>query len=854
MTEKFLVTSEINGTELIRSMALRGKNSFAFRVVPAAVLAETALVRCGDLPAGKRVRADEQHFVIGSLMRRAGYFSGAFSLRDAVRLTDTLNGMRLRIAADERAGLHRALSNGEFCDKNAALLEVYDLYMDWLAENGRTDDICLTRYAAEHAPEMNAEFFLPDGFDLPPLETALVSRLSGGNVRTVSLQELYGGAESGSLRLDSLTEVYGPVNEVDRAIRDIYESGAPLDRCVVAVTDPTVYGQLFYDAAMEKGIPVAFGCGIAVSNSAPAGLLSLWKEWNGAGFHGVDALQAMVDSETFDRSLLTELLNRGRTEAEGKVSVRRLTELAGSMRFEPDAQVNDERTDAWAGTLSESSEDQRLVEPLRLLGRELGLSCDRFLKKYARIRTHAAGETLDRTALNAILNVLGLAERFPGLVSMEEMIPAALEQAVCADPAVPGRLMVTSVSGALSELRDHLFILGLSADKFPGQPQENALMLDSDWELLPCPETAPTSRRRVEKTLKDLTMLVSLAASLNNDVHAYWPDYDPVELKELIPSSVIYRLREACPDTDMEKEGYFPAVYSAPYAIGRLYLEDRKITPKAENRELPAEAGMDPEKGEWAPTAIDTWFGCKRQFLYRYVLHLDVREEDDPMVVISPAEIGNLAHHLMEILAEEHPGEAEFHARASAMFDEYLVARPPMDPYAAEEEKERFVRMMDTARREDPGREAVLAEQEMHSTHPCGLKLRGRPDRVEADGNGRYIVVDFKTGRRVVQEQNDPHSCRQALIYAWMLQQAGMPPAYCEYRYLRRSGSVLCETHPMMMKQLEEDLIRFHDGLKNGDFAREDGYGTKHRENDCRRSCVYFGICQADKPGEEARE
>ena len=852
MAERFLVTSVLNGTELQRSMALRGRNSFAFRVMPSAALAETALIRCGKVPEGKLVRLNEQQFVIGSLMRRVEYFSGAFSFADAVRLTETLNAMRLRFVSDESAGLRGALSMGEFPDKNGALLEVYSLYMGWLAENGRYDDICLIRCAKEQAAVIDAEFFALDLSELSPLEKALVMRVSGGKCVSISLRELYGGQPSDALRLDSLTEVYGSVNETDRLIKDIYESGVPLDRCVVAVTDPAVYGQLFYDVAMEKGVPVAFGCGVSVTDSGPAGLLSLWKKWNETGFHGVDALQAMIYSDTFDRSVLNELLNQGRTEEEGQVPLRRLTELAGSMRLEPDAQINENRIDAWEKTLSESSEDLRMVEPLRRLGRELGLPCDAFLKKYANIRKHVFGGPLDKSALNAILDALSLVRRFPGLITMEDMIPMALEQTVNGESAEPGKLFVTTVTGALSVQRDHLYILGLSADKFPGKPRENALMLDSDWDLLPSPETSPTSRRLVEETLSRTVQLIKLANSLDIDVHAYWPDYDPADLKDLIPSSMIYHLREAS-GVPEDKEGYFPAVYSDAYAIGKLYLGDGRVIPAVDFRELPEDCGVDPAQREWSPSAIDAWFECKRKFLYKSILHLDISEQDDPMVVISPQESGNLAHHLMEILAAERPDEAEFRSLAASMFDEYLVSRPPMDPYAAEREKERFVRMMDSAWKSDPGREAVLSEEKLHSTHPCGLKLMGRPDRVEADGNGKYIVVDFKTGRKVEQTRDDPKSCRQTMIYAWMLQQKGMSVACCEYRYLRRSVNVPCEINPLTMGQLETDLALFNNGLISGDFGPEDGYGTPRKKNDCTY-CEYKAICNSDKAREEARE
>ena len=847
MKEKILVSSVLNGKELLCSLALRGKSFFAFRVLTPARLAETALIRCGKVPPGKRMRAQEQQFVTGELMRRVGYFSGVFSFRDAMDLADTLNAMRMRFVSEEAEGLRKTLPSGEFTDKNGALLEMYGLYTAWLAENDRYDDVCLIRYAAEQAAEMDAELITLEEFALSPLEAALVSRLSGGKARMLSLQEAYGA----SLRLDSLTRAYGAVNEADRMIRDIRGSGIPLDRCTVAVTEPAVYAQLFYDLYMEKGIPVAFGCGIPVSNTRPAGLLDLWGKWNGTGFHGADALGDMLYSDTFDRSRLTKELNQNQTEEEGEVHLPDLVPLAGRMRLGTDEQVNAARIDAWEKTLSESAEERKQVKALRLLGRELALPCDDFLKKYTCIREYPAGKDLDTKARAAILKVLGSAERYPGLMATEDMIPLALGQTVCMESAQEGKLFVTSVTGALSVQREHLFILGLSADKFPGKPRENALMLDSDWELLPCPETAPTSGNRVRENRDRLELLIRLAASLNIGVHAYWPDYDPAQMKELIPSSAVYRLLDACPDVKEEKEGFFPAVYSDSYAAGRLYLEGGRITPeKGSPPEEKREKAGRKAKREWSPTAIDTWFGCKRRFQYRYLLGLDAAEPDDPMVIAPANAVGNMAHHLMEILAADKPDAAEFHDMASAMFDDFLTARPPMDEAAAEREKDRFVQMMDAAWKQDP-KHGGLSEREIHSRLRCGLLLKGRPDRVEDAGDGGYIVVDFKTGSTPEHVPDDPQTCRQVLIYAWMLQQEGKRIVSCEYRYLRLSRTVKCGTGPEIMGKLEEDLERFYNGLEAGDFAAEDGYGNPLKKNGCRY-CPYAGICEMDKKREEA--
>lgn len=159
MTERILISSMINGTELLRSLALRQENSFAFRVLSPAALAETALIRCGMLPKEKRLRLDEQRVIIGGLMQQAGsYFAGVFSFQDAANLTDALNEIRLRVIENEAMVLHDRLLLGEFKDKNTALLEIYDQYTDLLRKESRLDDIGLIRFALSQAAGMPLSF------------------------------------------------------------------------------------------------------------------------------------------------------------------------------------------------------------------------------------------------------------------------------------------------------------------------------------------------------------------------------------------------------------------------------------------------------------------------------------------------------------------------------------------------------------------------------------------------------------------------------------------------------------------------------------------------------------------------
>ena len=67
-------------------------------------------------------------------------------------------------------------------------------------------------------------------------------------------------------------------------------------------------------------------------------------------------------------------------------------------------------------------------------------------------------------------------------------------------------------------------------------------------------------------------------------------------------------------------------------------------------------------------------------------------------------------------------------------------------------------------------REVFMKEEDIECVHECGLRIHGFPDRVEKLEDGTYCVVDFKTGREVEHIENDPSTCFQALIYAYILE------------------------------------------------------------------------------------
>ena len=157
--------------------------------------------------------------------------------------------------------------------------------------------------------------------------------------------------------------------------------------------------------------------------------------------------------------------------------------------------------------------------------------------------------------------------------------------------------------------------------------------------------------------------------------------------------------------------------------------------------------------------------------------------------------------------------------------------------------------MMQTSYRMDPGNEVLSSETEYAFTHPCGIRLKGFPDRLEKEPDGSLIIADFKTKRRFDHRKDDIDTCLQVVVYAWLCEQAGYPVARCDYRYIRKGRTISCTYDTLRKSQLEEKLQQFKDALTANHFPRNPG---KQDEN-CRY-CKLSDVCVWDEPSENTEE
>ena len=320
--ERIVVVSGLQPGEFLKNLSGHGVKSFNLRVLSPLQLAERAFACSGSVVEQKRIDRTEEKALLAQAVRVDAYWEKvADSYMDLMAIHGAIYRMRSLVAeADEAETLRERLLCNEwgeessFRRKNEALYRVYCEYMRLLTEQNAIDGIGLIRKAAQIEPgDRQMQILTLKEFPVEPVTAALIGHLSGTNESAISIGDLFVDA-SAAFHIEGYANCYGTAAEVDHIIEDIYrrnrrgtdnedtETVVPekqADGCVVAVTDPAVYGQMFFDRMVAYDLPVAFGCGIPITNAAPAELLDLYVRWKGVGFYGKKALNALLDSPAF---------------------------------------------------------------------------------------------------------------------------------------------------------------------------------------------------------------------------------------------------------------------------------------------------------------------------------------------------------------------------------------------------------------------------------------------------------------------------------------------------------------------------------------------------------------------------
>ncbi|MBR0230501.1 MAG: PD-(D/E)XK nuclease family protein, partial [Erysipelotrichaceae bacterium] len=719
--------------------------------------------------------------------------------------------------------------------KNENLLNVYSAYRKVIGS--RKDNIDIIRQALEQTYDLKVEFIKLEEFPLLPMEKALLDTLSGNKTRNMSLAELF-GIEKKAYENISFIKAYGNSNEVGDALNYIFENDINLDDCVIAVSDTNKFNQLLLEYGQKYSLDMTFANGISINNTNPARLLRLYYAWDKVNFHGVDSLLAMMYSSCFDM----EKLKASFPEEIKYQTIKNTIDRAGQLQLQPDAAYNKKKSEDFI-SLVENWEQERLDETvLRVLSEELARSCTDFIQEYAVIRDEKDEEAL-RTITYAIDGYLAYCPDG----SYVDILNNILSKNVGRSVSRTGALVITDIRGALSACRKHLFVIGLSANNYPGTVRENYLLLDDDMKLYG--EDVPVSKTIIERKKKDLNALLTLYSSLDAEIRLSYSSYDITGIKVENASSVLYEIyKKMYPDGTIDEYEKLLKGSETTYLQNKLSVSHQVLNALPSGGVISALPEGDvvnvPYDGKraFSPSALEKFFTCRKRFYLSSILGIEEPDPDDPLVVIDARDMGTLVHSAMEYLGKNKGiDEKEFTEYANSLFDEFLKRRTPDSVETAEKARKEFLKMAVNGFRSDPKLNVFIdAEEEESVRHePSGIIIYGKPDKVEQDENGRYLIVDYKTKKKIEHDEDDINTCLQVVLYAYMIKHRAKDPkdiAYCTYRYLRSSKEINCKYNAGMEKLLEAKMKEVKDALDSGYFPCTD-------DKDNCGYCKFATIC-----------
>lgn len=832
-----IILTDLNGTQLLRTLAYHGKNTIGVRVFNAFQLAEEALLRNGIL-AKDVLKRNEEAYVIDSFIRDIPYFSSA-SFSDARQLSEAFRTLRNLVIDEEEKTIREKLVSDDFREKNEAVLTAYELYRKKL--NGQPDQIDVIRKAIEECKPLDCDFVCFEEYPLTPLEEKLLEVLSDHTYRKVSLIE-YAGKKQEAYHNITYTKAYGNTSEVENVVSCIYGNGYPLDSCTVAAADQEKFGPLFQEYSKRLDIPMSFGFGTALSNTDPARLLKLYAFWDDKGYHGIDALIDMVFSPYFNIDRLYEKIPEERNEYYLKENLRQ----AGRLKLDSDVELNNKKLQEFKDTVYATQRWYRKAY-LDTIAQELGKGCSYFIREYARIRENSE----DETAVNVICSSIDTYLNYVPDGSYKDILDELLNKRISRGISREGALHVTDIVSASDSLRNHVFVVGLSAENYPGSPKENHLLLDED--LLRFGDDVPTSEQIIERKKQSLYDLIGLCSSLDMDIHLSYSSYDMSELKDENPSSLLFEIykkqygEESTSedfDSALIEAGYFDAHLSDSAEIGLAFNRGGRILgiPQGDIRDVPFTG-----ERKFSPTNLEDFFVCPKMFYLRRILKIEEPDPDDPFVVIDARDLGTLAHSMMEYLANRKITKEEFLSYCNTSFSNFLKYRVPLHQSDAAKARDEFISMMSRSYESDPHNEVMAAEEKVTVPHPSGILLYGYPDSVEKDRDGRYLIADFKTKRNFDHVEDDILTCLQVVLYAYMIAHKDkdpLPISYCEYRYLRYGKTIRCHYNAGIEAQLERMLNVVSK-------AMDEGFYPCAEDKDACRYCKFLKICGKEKEKKE---
>ena len=724
--EEILFSNNFNQSEYLRTLAKSGVNTFALRVLNDLEICTYILQRLGSFPSGVFISSKEQDYIF--------YHLGKGDYIDAKNIRRAIDSFRDSVPGDVLEKLDEYLSD-DFIDKKRLIKEQYIAYTKYKKEHDLYDKHDLLNYILSQDIHIDITCSYYKEFGISKLFLELLNKVFK-EVKELSLNDTFKPKHKDI----HFMKAYGRPCEADYIFSEIQKY--PVDECEIVLTSSADALEI-YQTAKELNIPFTSHIGVPLISTKAGNLLLYLLKLEDNSF-GVDAYKELFSCNSFNRDFFKSLIPEASKKPE--YYYQEFIKSAGWLRLNFDSN---------ASIIHDELYHEDVLPLLKELQSSLSLGRSTFIEKYI-----LNPEPIDFVVIDKIRSIEEASKKYS--FNLKDVLNNLLSSFVNKEISKSGHLYISDISSALSSLRKHVFVFNLNSD-FPGGPKENYLIFDEEY--------AKTGSNQYDskEIVKQKERVLRALVDASEDLYLTYSYFDLASLEDKNPSSIIFDLFEG--DTvNITKYGYQDMKLERNKAIYLAMINNLRAKVDKDKVEL----SYDPTyllNKRYSPSAFHNYFEEENRlsFLLTQVLNINIDEEDDPYQVISPSDKGTLIHKVMEKYKKSRISLKDFLFKANNEFEKFLLMKPAMIPSSKKKAKEEYLKLMADLYEADPDNECVYSEKYLQG-NINGLLFGGALDRLEKDKSGKYILVDYKTGKNVLHSPDDPISCIQGLIYAYLLE------------------------------------------------------------------------------------
>ncbi len=776
-TNTIIYSDTLNETEFLRTLAKLGVKTLGVRVMDSYDLSLFILSKLGKTKKGVYLNNEEQDFIYYSQLNlQLPCFNDASNLRSAINsFRDTGNGNTYQ-------DLDKYL-NKSFTKKANTIKEAFENYTKYKQKNDCYDLYDLLYELDGNPVKIAANVIYFDEMPFSPLAIKIFSRYFDLTPNKFSLL-----VKPDNHQESIIKKCYGKTNELGYVLNTIVSKNLNLDTCLLVLTDPKDATGLI-NRFEQYGVPFSSSLGYPFGQTNVGKMVAKIRLMKSMAY-GVDAYKGLFQSAYFEKNNYFLLLPSEKMEKD-------FIKYLGWLRpnFEDDPIIVDK-------TLYSSSMYNVLQQICDDISNIDG-------KYYEFIEKNTTSDKYNFEALSLLKKYLNYSKKYQ--ISFDDIIDSLLSSTVSQHISLSGSVHVCSLMQAFSSLRDNIFIIGLDSS-FPGNPKENYLIYDEEYIKM------KTKQFTSSEVVKEKERLMNLLIAVSKQSYLSYSYYSVMDTKEVNPSSIIFRINNNV--KKIEEFSYSDDHLSLNGALIKAY-NGGSLSKTIIKKAIYQYNSTDLLAREYSPSSFGDFFNNKLAFILQNIFNVKVDEPDDPYLVISSQDRGNIFHDAVKGFYKKNLSEQELVDKGLKLFDKFIQSKPPIIYASMIRERNYFEKGLRNFYVSDPGFTCEKAEEPISNCLINGILFKGKFDRLEKNSSGQYILVDYKTGTTMHHKDDDPVSCVQGLLYAAMIEMQfpNIKISYCEFRYPFANDSAQIQYNATNKKALMDMIDQFKDAINNHDFS-----------------------------------